>query len=99
MCRDSGLLYPITTLSDEEDLTMTSGGMSSTQKGFMYLQLKQAKEAQRLAEERYSEEERKQIEEARARARRGAKGRSQTLLTGGMGVLEAPSVKKQKLGE
>ena len=78
---------------------MSGGGMSATQKGFMYLQLKQAKEAQRLAEERYTEEEQKQIEAARAKARRGAKGRSSTLLTGGMGVLEAPSVKKQKLGE
>lgn len=76
---------------------MSGGGMSSRQKGFLYLQMMQAAEEKRLAEQRFTESEQEQIEKARKKAQLAARGRRGTLLTGGQGVLEPPPTEKKRL--
>lgn len=60
------------------------------------LQEEQLAEIKRAEERRLSEEEQKRVKAARIKAR----GRGSTILTSGMGVLEAPPVgRKRLLGE
>jgi len=65
----------------------------TAQRHAIALQYQQQQEIKRAEEARLSEEERERIEAARKKAR----GRKATILTSGMGVLEAPPTERKRL--